>query len=183
MLLDYLVEDDGLLITTRTKVLTSKETRVYSVKLLQDLSPDEIALVIRQSVRPWSWRSLINDLGDQLKSTPLPAEAITSMVKSSVQVAGAEISEIAPVQTSEEGTPVKSKSDIAAENRQMELLGNALANGMTTLAQASLSAMEIMHYADPPTGTIQTLGNKLVITQSQAAHREIAELLRQLAEE
>jgi hypothetical protein len=41
----------------------------------------------------------------------------------------------------------------------------------------------MVHYAEPPTGSIQILGDKLIITQSQAAHREIAELLKQLAEE
>ncbi|MBI3866414.1 MAG: hypothetical protein HY290_31425, partial [Planctomycetia bacterium] len=46
----------------------------------------------------------------------------------------------------------------------------------------TLSALEMVDYAEPPTGTIQTLGMKLVITQSQAANREIAELLEQLTE-
>jgi hypothetical protein len=60
---------------------------------------------------------------------------------------------------------------------------NALVNALVTFAHASLSAMEMVHYAEPPTGTIQTLPGKLIITQSQSAHREIADLLKQLEEE
>ena len=77
MLLDYLIEDHGLLITTRMKALTSKETRVYSIKHLPNLPPDELAKTIRHAIRPWSWRSQINDLGDQLKGSPLPTELLT----------------------------------------------------------------------------------------------------------
>ena len=44
MLLDYLIEDHGLLITTRMRALTSKETRVYSIKHLSDLAPDELLI-------------------------------------------------------------------------------------------------------------------------------------------
>ena len=66
---------------------------------------------------------------------------------------------------------------------QMAMLGGAVVNGLVTFTHATLNALEIMHYGDPPTGSIQTLPGKLVITQSQAAHREIAELLRQLEEE
>jgi hypothetical protein len=60
---------------------------------------------------------------------------------------------------------------------------NALVNALETFAHASLSAVEMVHFAEPPTGTIQTLPGKLIITQSQAAHREIADLLKQLEEE
>ena len=64
----------------------------------------------------------------------------------------------------------------------MALLGDALANGVVVLAQTSLTALEIAHYADPPTGSVQILPGRLIITQSQPAHREIAELLKQLQE-
>ena len=50
---DYLVEDDGLLITTRLKVLATKETRVYSLKNLKDSTPDQLSTVIRHGrLRP-----------------------------------------------------------------------------------------------------------------------------------
>jgi hypothetical protein len=58
-----------------------------------------------------------------------------------------------------------------------------MVNGLVTFVQATVLGLEMAHHAEPPTGTIQVLGTKLVVTQSQAAHREIADLLKQLAEE
>jgi hypothetical protein len=184
-LLDYVIEDDGLLITSRMNALTLKETRVYSVKNLKDFTPEQLAKVIRLSVRPWSWRSQLNDLGDQLKSGAprLPAEMVTTIVKSGVQLVSDEtgiVTDTAKV-SGENSAATKDVQNSGAE--QLTIDGNALVNGLVTVAQASVSALEILHFADPPTGTIQTLPGKLIITQSQAAHREIADLLKQLAEE
>jgi hypothetical protein len=182
MLLDYVLEDDGLLITTRMKALTTKETRVYSVKHLDDCPPEQLSKLIRQSIRPWSWRSQINDLGDQMKGTPLPPELLSSIFKSGVQLAAAEIG--ATVTVAEEGekpSPEK-KDDKTDEIRQAAMVGNAIVNGLVAFAHTTLSALEMFHYAEPPSGTIQTLPGKLIIRQSQAAHREIADLLEQLAE-
>lgn len=178
-LLDYLIEDDGLLITTRMKALSTRETRVYSIKHLQDLPAEQLARTIRQSIRPWSWRSQISDLGEQLKGTPLPAETLTSLVKTGVQLVGAEVGVgITPESPAEPKAPNR-----IDEARQMEMLGGAITNGLVTFAQSTLLALEMVHYAEPPTATIQTLGHKLIITQSQTAHREIAELLKQLADD
>ncbi len=79
-LFDYLVENDGLQITTRLKALTYKETRVYSLKGLANMTPEQLATVIRQSVRPWSWRSRIDELGDKLKagSTAIPSKVLAA---------------------------------------------------------------------------------------------------------
>lgn len=181
MLLDYLIEDHGLLITTRMQALTKKETRVYSIKHLADIAPDELSKTIRHSIRPWSWRSQINDLGDQLKGSPLPADMLTSIVKTGVQMAGSDFG-VSVTPNSEADAAAAAKKSSAEEARQMEMLGNAIANGLVTLAQATVSALEMVHYAEPPTGTIQILGTRLIITQSQTAHREIAELLKQLEE-
>lgn len=180
MLLDYLVEDDGLAITTRMRALTQKETRVYSIKHLSDLPPEQLARTIRHAVRPWSWRSQIADLGDQLKGTPLPAEALGSLLKTGVQLVGAELG--ATVTTSD--PPAAEKAEKRSDEAlAAAMLGNAMVNGLVTFVEATLSSIEMFHHAEPPTGTIQTLPGKLVIMQSQAAHREIAELLKQLAEE
>jgi hypothetical protein len=180
-LLDFLIEDHGLLITTKMQALVQKETRVYSVRHLDDIPPEQLAKLIRQTVRPWSWRSLISDLGDQLKGTPLPPETIAAILKSGVQLAGGEIGlSVTPTEATESAPAASTKTE---ETRQMAMVGNALANGLVTFAQATLSALEMTHYAEPPTGTIQVLGSRLVITQSQSAHREIADLLRQLAED
>ena len=63
------------------------------------------------------------------------------------------------------------------------MFGNAIVNCAVTYVHTMVTGLEIVHYADAPTGSIQTLPGKLIITQSQAAHREIAELLEQLSEE
>jgi hypothetical protein len=189
-LLDYVIESDGLLITTRMKALTYKETRVYSVKQLKGFTPEQLAAVIRQSIRPWSWRSRIDELGERLKSgdAGVSPRMLGALVKSGVQLASAEtgiavepaLSAPPPDQPESKATaPAASDNDV----KEMEMMGGAVVNGLVTLAHASLTALEIVHYADPPTGSIQTLPGRLVITQSQAAHREIADLLKQLEEE
>ena len=88
-LLDFLVEDDGILITTRLKALTYKETRVYSIKNLKNANPTELSKVICQSIRPWSWRSRIDELGEQLKSgvSNIPPSMFASLMKSGMEIA------------------------------------------------------------------------------------------------
>jgi hypothetical protein len=182
MLLDYVIEDHGLLITTRMQALTTKETRVYSIKHLRELPAEQLARTIKQAIRPWSWRSQINELGDQLKGTPLPTDTLTSILKTGMQLVAAETEINFTPAVPAESQPAKATSS-TDEALQLAMLGNAIANGLVTVAQATLSAAEIIHYAEPPTGSIQVLGSRLIITQSQAAHREIADLLAQLAEE
>jgi hypothetical protein len=231
---DYIIEDDGLLITTRLNALTVKETRVYSLRNLKDISPDQLAKVVRQSIRPWSWRSQINDLGDQLKSglpQQLPAE-ITSLMSSGLQFASLASGfstpaycadgECQPLQLSSPaiadqpaGGSVPASANIngapaAPPHGTLSIEGkissdpqimppvtttlqpdaaattmalSTLVNALEVVAHAAISGLEMMHHADPPTGTIQTLPGKLIITQSQAAHREIADLMKQLEDE
>ena len=181
---DYLVEHDAVLITTRLKALTHKETRVYSVKHLKDFSATQLATVIRQSVRPWSWRSRIDEMGDQLRAgtAHIPAKTLGSVLKAGYQMAADATGVSLATDQSEEKSDAK-KSGELSDAEQAEMLGNAVINSVVTLAHTTLTALEIAHYADPPTGSIQTLPGKLIITQSQAAHREIADLLKQLGEE
>lgn len=176
---DFLVEDDCILITTRLKALTTKETRVYSLKNLHSINAQELSTAICQSVRPWSWRSRIDELGDQLKKSALeiPAESLLPLVTSEFNF-----------ETSKQGielTAASTSNKVTGGDdlQQARMVGKALAGGLTAIAQTALNAAEVVHYADPPTGSIRVLGDKLIITQSQAAHREIAELLRQLSEE
>ena len=183
-LFDYLVENDGVLITTRLKALTHKETRVYSVKHLKDFSANQLATVIRQSVRPWSWRSRIDEMGDQLRAgtAHIPAKTLGSVLKAGYQMAADATGVSLATDQSEDKSDAK-KSGEMSDGEQAAMLGNAVVNSVVTLAHTTLTALEIAHYADPPTGSIQTLPGKLIITQSQAAHREIADLLKQLGEE
>jgi hypothetical protein len=181
-LLDYLIEKDGLVITTRMQALSHKETRVYSIRHLRDLKAEELAKIIRQSVRPWSWRSQINDLGDQLRgSFQLPPEVIKSAVTTGVQLAAAQAG--ATVTISESEPPKLDEKSTTSDAEQLKAIGNATVNGLVTFAHATVLGLEMAHHADFPTGTIATLPGKLIVTQSQAAHREIAELLQQLADE
>lgn len=179
-LADYLVEDDGLLITTRMAALAHKEIRVYSIKQFKALNAEELSKVIRQSVRPWSWRSQINDFGDQLRgSIQVPAKTLKSMVQTGVQLAASEAGAIVSVSDEDEQPSLNEKSDA----EEMSMACNAAVNGLVAFAHASLSGLQMFHYGEFPTATIETLPGKLIIRQSQAAHREIADLLKQLSEE
>ena len=187
-LLDYIVEDDGLLITPRLNALTLKETRVYSLKQLKDINPEELAKVIRHSVRPWSWRSQINDLGDQLRvgTSALPGKTLATIVKTGFQMASEETGITLEPTPGDAVAEIKNAPNSDAKDSDAAAaaaLGNAAVNVLVTGAHAGISALEMMHFAELPTGTIQTLPGKLIITQSQAAHREIADLLKQLDEE
>jgi hypothetical protein len=181
-LLDYLVENDGLVITTRMQALSHKETRVYSIKHLKELNAEQLAKIIRQSVRPWSWRSQINDLGDQLRgSVQIPPEVVKSIVSTGVQLAAAQTG--ANVTISEDEPSKLEEKTEKSDAEQLNAIGNATVNGLVTFAQATVLGLEMVHHADFPTGTIVSLPGKLIVTQSQAAHREIADLLKQLSEE
>ncbi len=188
-LFDYLVDDDGILITTRLTALAHKETRVYSVKHLKDITSAQLATVIRQSVRPWSWRSRIDEIGDQLRASTahVPAKALGEVLKAGFQAAadatGVSLASDQADDKSEAKSDAKKPAAEMSDAEQAEMLGNAVVNGLVTFAHTTLTALEIAHYADPPTGSIQTLPGKLIITQSQAAHREIADLLKQLGDE
>ena len=181
-LLDYLFENDGLVITTRMQALSHKDTRVYSIKHLKEINADQLAKIIRQSVRPWSWRSQINDLGDQLRgSVQIPQELVKSIVTTGIQLAAAETG--ATVMISDDEPPKLGEKAETSDAEQLNAIGNATVNGVVTLAHATILGLEMVHHADFPTGTILTLPGKLIVTQSQAAHREIADLLKQLTED
>ena len=58
-----------------------------------------------------------------------------------------------------------------------------MAGGALAAVNSIVAALEIVHHGDPPTGVIESLPGILIITQSQAAHHEIKELLYELGEE
>jgi hypothetical protein len=193
-LLDYVVENDCVLITSRMNALMLKETRVYSLKGLKEITPEQLSKVIRQSIHPWSWRSQVDDLGDQMKSpaAALPSSFVNSLFKTSVQIASEETGiSTEPVKVPDAKAPDASADDkpeptttskqAASDNVNVD--GEELLALGRMFVDAAISAMEMAHYAETPTGTIQVLPGKLVITQSQSAHREIADLLEQLADE
>jgi hypothetical protein len=71
----------------------------------------------------------------------------------------------------------------AAELLAMQAMGGLLSSGTRAAMHGTLSSVEILHYADPPTGIIEVLPGRLVISQSLGAHREIKDLLEQLSAE
>lgn len=188
MTLDYIVEEDGILITTRMQALTRKETRVYSVKKLKECPPDQLAKLIRKTVRPYSWRAQFDDFGDKLKGVELPTEAVTSLMQAGAAMADLENVTITTAQggaapVTPPVVPAASVEDAKGNGKKLEAAGNALANVFVALTHAGLLTVEMLHYGDPPTATIEVLPGKLIVNQSQSAHREIAELLEELARE
>lgn len=188
MTLDYIVEEDGILITTRMQALTRKETRVYSVKKLKECPPDQLAKLIRKTVRPYSWRAQFDDFGDKLKGVELPTEAVTSLMQAGAAMADLENVTITTAQggaapVTPPVVPAASVEDAKGDGKKLEAAGNALANVFVALTHAGLLTVEMLHYGDPPTATIEVLPGKLIVNQSQSAHREIAELLEELARE
>lgn len=177
----YLVVDDGVLITTRLNANMRKETRIYRVPMLPNCPPEKIAKVLTHSVRPWSWRSQVNEMAEQLAAKCTTGNGLATVV-------GAYTNEV--LKSAGVVTPVGATNPVpgAAATPEVNLaeaaagLGQFAIHGAATVFQGSVSAIEMIHHADPPTGVIESLPGMLVITQSQAAHREIADFLEQLQE-
>jgi hypothetical protein len=75
--------------------------------------------------------------------------------------------------------PQQQPAELSAED--LANLGQLLTGGALAAVETAVNTFEIVHYGDPPTGVMEILPGVLVITQSQGAHREIAELLEDLA--
>ncbi len=166
-----------MLITTRLRANSLKETRVYRLGLLGEMPPEALIRVITRSIRPWSWRSQANEIAEQLasrwprSSTPLPQIKVNLQEGIKLTSANEGVGPIPSTGT----TPDISADTVAAT-------GQLLAGGAVATVQSIVAALEIVHHGDPPTGVIESLPGALIITQSQAAHREIQELLDELAQ-
>ena len=116
---------------------------------------------------------------------------VKSIVTTGVQLAAAQsgatvsISDNVIIANNDEASesPSPTEKSKKSEAEELDALGNATVNGLVTLAHATVLSLEMVHHADFPTGTIFTLPGKLIVTQSQATHREIADLLKQLSED
>lgn len=184
MTLDYIIEEDGILITTHLQAMALKETRVYSVKNLKDYQPEQLSTLIRRTIRPYSWRAQFDDFGDKLKGVSLPSATLASLVQTGMMMT--DLEGVTVTATDNGAVPVTAPSlpqgpDVTEE--QVKAAGNALANVLVAFTHAGLLTVEMVHHGDPPTGVIEVLPGKLIVTQSQGAHREIAELLEALAAE
>lgn len=167
--LTLLIEKDHVLVTTVAAANLHKTTKVYSVSNLGEIDSETLANVITKTIRPWSWRSQINELVDQV-SADWP-ESI-SIPKVNIDLTGVSTGDTTASSEGNDSTEIDLKS--------LRAMGQLLSSGTVAAAHAVISGTEILHYADPPTAVIETLPGMLVITQSQGAHREIEDLIDQL---
>jgi hypothetical protein len=172
--LALVVDANSVLITTRLRANAMKETRVYRLGSLGEIPTESLVRIITHSVRPWSWRSRADEIAEQLASrwpkTSIPLPGIELSATEGIKFASTEGGGKAPFIGV---APGGSEEAVAAT-------GQLLAGGAAATLHSLVAALEIAHHGDPPTAVIESLPGVLVITQSQAAHREIAALLNEL---
>jgi hypothetical protein len=177
MALDLLVDENSVLITTQLRANAKKETRIYRLGSLSEMPPETLVRVITHSVRPWSWRNQANEIAEHLAAR---------WPKTSIPLPKIEFDGIGGIKlnTGEEGSDAAlsatTSPEVSAET--VAATGQLVAGGALAVAHSIVAALEIVHHGDPPTGVIESLPGMLIITQSQAAHREIKELLHELGE-
>ncbi|QDU39477.1 hypothetical protein Mal4_38220 [Maioricimonas rarisocia] len=183
---DLLIREEGVYVTTRAQANLHKVARVYRVPASGDFTPETLGEVVRRTIRPWSWRDQIDEVVNRIEIDIPPGAALPSITQlPTIDLASGSI-----VQTTSDGaTPAtQEKQDATAnepENAQASWLsikafGSLLSSGTIAAAHALINSLEMMHYADPPTATIEVLPGMLIISHSHSAHREIADLLEQI---
>jgi hypothetical protein len=186
--LDYIIEGRAVVITTRLRANAVKETRVYQISNLKGVPPEQVAKVICHSIRPWSWRSQASEIADRLAarlpktSMKLPQISVASQYIPSPILTTSAADGSTPPEAEPTGPPSplpQQQAELSAED--LANLGQLLTGGALAAVETVVNTFEIVHYGDPPTAVMEVLPGVLVITQSQGAHREIAELLEQLA--
>ncbi|QDT32565.1 superantigen-like protein SSL4 [Thalassoglobus polymorphus] len=167
--LTLLHEKDHVLITTVLASNLRKTTKVYPVAKLEGIDAEALRDVITKSIRPWSWRSQVNSLVNQVSADWPESIEIPNI---SIDLAGVKTGESADGKSKEPSTEI----DLAS----LKTMGQLLSSGAVAAVHTMISGTEMLHYADPPTADIEVLPGLLVVTQSQGAHREIKDLLEQL---
>lgn len=193
---DLLIQDDGILLTTRLNANLHKETRVYSIKALEksaDLKAEDVARVLTRTVRPWSWKKNFPDHTAATKSAAEPKRTVKSGSKVSIpkidlSMLSLLLSSTSPLpkhiqlasddESSITITPSTSSENVELTEEQLELLGRV----WDGLFQGTVSSIQVIYHGEPPTGVIEVLPGMLIISQSQGAHREIADFLEQLSQ-
>ncbi|MCA8998840.1 MAG: hypothetical protein KDA80_17710, partial [Planctomycetaceae bacterium] len=186
------VQDQSVLITTRLEANLQKETRVYKLPRGSELDSEELAGVIRRTIRPWSWRSQVDEIIGKIEMKW--PEGATFKIPEGLSIDltgnGSPIQIAQPYQNppgaspSPESTTTTNsvKVDPEASIKAMQAMGSLLSSSAIAFVHGLITSTEILHYADPPQGTIESLPGMLIISQSQGAHREIADLLEQIAD-
>jgi hypothetical protein len=175
MTLDLLVDENSVLITTRLRANAKKETRIYRLGALSEIPPESLERVITHSIRPWSWRTQANEIAEQLA---------TRWPKSAIPLPKVELNATEGIKliSNEQGADPAADAMPEVSAETVAAAGQLVAGGALAIVQSTVAAMEIVHHGDPPTGVIESLPGVLIITQSQAAHREIKELLDELGQ-
>ncbi|MBS0205032.1 MAG: hypothetical protein JSS49_19160 [Planctomycetes bacterium] len=192
---DLLVQDHGVLVTTRLNANLQKQTRVYSVRMLEQsakLKSEDVARIITRTIRPWSWKKHFPDANTASQAaTPASRKTSTgkkiSVPKVNLDMLGLLFSSASAVNqrirlVSDDSSSESSGEDSASEKveiteEDLALVGQA----WDGLFQTAVISLQVIYHADPPTGIVEVLPGMLIISQSQGAHREIADLLEQLS--
>lgn len=196
---ELLIQDDGVLLTTKLNANLQKETRVYSVRDLEKtagLKAEDVARVLTRTVRPWSWKKNFPDAiaaakpKTETKQSVKTGKPITlpkidlsflsllfshrSPLPNHIRLASDDTSTLPMTVTSSD----ESSENVELTEEQLAMLGQAW-EGLVSVA---VSSIQVIYHADPPTAVVEVLPGILVISQSQGAHREIADLLEQLSQ-
>ncbi len=196
---DLLVLDDGVLLTTKLNANLHKETRVYSTRELEKtagLKAEDVARVLTRTVRPWSWKKNFPEAATAAVAKPATEAKRSAKTGKALSIPKIDLSLLSLLFSSRSPLPkhIRLASDddssspitingtdsenVELTEEQLELLGRA----WDGLFQVAVSSIQVIYHADPPTGVIEVLPGMLVISQSQGAHREIADLLEQLSQ-
>ncbi len=181
--LDLLVDQNSVLITTQLRANSHKETRVYRLDKLGDLPPEALVRVITHSVRPWSWRGQADEIATQLAARWPKSKSLMPFPLPKFEVNVSDGINLSTKTESGGGEAVSAVQAPEFSDDTVAATGQLLAGGALATVQSIVAALEIVHHGDPPTGVIEVLPGMLIITQSQAAHREIQELLDALRDD
>ncbi|MFG0334525.1 MAG: hypothetical protein ACF8TS_14305 [Maioricimonas sp. JB049] len=184
---DLLIREEGVYVTTRAQANLHKTARVYRVPAGGDFTPEELAEVVRRTIRPWSWRDQIDEIVNRIEIDVPPGAALPTITQmptidlaSGTIVQNASDGAASPAAQKNQDATTVEPENAEAGGLSVKALGSLLSSGTIAAAHALINSLEMMHYADPPTATIEVLPGMLIISHSRTAHREIADLLQQI---
>ncbi len=184
---DLMVKDETVFITTKLQSNLHKIVRVYKTPQEGNFTSEELAACIQKSIRPWSWRDNIDNIVDIVEFDLPDNFQFPDLSASNLKVDLSGDGDLVSVKKDNEGENVASDAtssspDPSVSWAAMKAMCSLFSTGTKAFAHGMLSTTEMLHYGDPPTGTIETLPNMLIISQSRGAHQEISALMDQITE-